>query len=173
LPALSLSLSLLTGRPADIAAVQSVLAAAPGYFRATTGRPPGDDEAQRLFAELPPGRSDADKRVWGLVADGATIGCADVVRGWNAPDKAIIGLLLLAEPWQGRGLGRAFAARVEEAIAAWPEVGTIRLGVVAGHDRALRFWRRCGYRETGEVKPATPPLVAAVVVLEKPLQRSR
>jgi len=172
-PPPALSLSLLTGRPAEVAAVQSVLAAAPGYFRATTGLPPDEAEARRLFADLPPGRSYADKHVWGLFADDAMIGCADVVRGWNGPDKAIIGLLLLAEPWQGRGIGRAFAALVEQAIAGWPEIESVRIGVVASHGRALGFWRRLGFRETGEVKPATPPLVADVLVLEKPVARPR
>ena len=51
------------------------------------------------------------------------IGVADVVRGWNAPDKAIIGLLLLAEDWQRRGIGCAFAALIEQTILAWPEIG--------------------------------------------------
>jgi hypothetical protein len=37
------------------------------------------------------------------------IGCADVIRGYPTPDKAVIGLLLLAESWQQHGFGRAFA----------------------------------------------------------------
>ncbi len=99
------------------------------------------------------------------------IGVADVVRGWNAPEKAVIGLLLIAQPWQRRGLGRAFLTLIEDAIRAWPEITTLRIGVLASNPGALAFWRRSGYRETGEIKPATPPFVAETIVLEKPLAR--
>ncbi len=165
-----LALRLLAGGPADVAAIQSVLASAPGYFEAIQGVPPGPTEGVSLFTDLPPGRSYADKFVYGLCAGDALVGCADVVRGWNAPDKAVIGLLLLAETWQGRGLGRAFAALVEQAIGGWREIATVRVGVVAANTRALGFWRRLGYRETGERKH-NPAFAAEIVVLEKPLRR--
>jgi GNAT superfamily N-acetyltransferase len=100
------------------------------------------------------------------------IGAADVIRGWNAPEKAIIGLLLIAQSRQRRGLGRAFSSLIEDAIRAWPEITTLRVGIVASNPGALAFWRHLGYRETGEVKPAAPPPVAETVVLEKPLARS-
>jgi RimJ/RimL family protein N-acetyltransferase len=166
-----LRLALITGTPAEMAALQAVLEAAPRYFECVTGLPPGGAEAQSTVTALPEGKSYDDKFVWGLYEDGAMIGCADVVRGWNTREKAIIGLLLLAEPWQRRGLGRAFATLLEQTIAAWPEITTLRLGVVATNHDALAFWRRLGFRATGEVKPASPPFVADTVVLEKPLLR--
>ena len=161
----------LKGEPAEMAALQAVLEAAPRYYQAVTGGPPGPAEAQSTFTALPPGRSYADKRVYGLYAGNAVIGVADVVRGWNAPHKAIIGLLLLAEPWQRRGIGRAFAALVEQAIGAWPEIATVRIAVAASNPGALAFWHRLGFRETGEVRPAAAPFNAEIVVLEKPLAR--
>src|SRR5512143_408317 len=166
-----LRLRALHGEPAEMATLQAVLEAAPRYYEAVTGGPPGPAEAQSTFTALPPGRSYDDKRVYGLYAGDAMIGVADVVRGWNAPDKAIIGLLLLAEAWQRRGLGRAFAALVLEAIGEWPEIATVRIAVVTSNPGALAFWRRLGFRETGEVRPAAPPFVADVVVLERPLAR--
>ena len=155
-----------------MAALQAVLEAAPRYYDAVTGLPPGPAEAQSLITDLPPGKSYDDKLVFALYAGAAMIGCADVIRGWNAPHKAIIGLLLLAESRQGRGLGRAFALLVERAIAArWPEIDTLRLGVVASNDGALPFWRALGFVETGEVKTGPPQWRADVIVLEKPLAR--
>jgi RimJ/RimL family protein N-acetyltransferase len=162
----------LRGEPAEMASLQAVLEAAPRYYEAVCGGPPGPAEAQSTFTALPPGRSYADKRVYGLYAGDAMIGVADVVRGWNAPGKAIIGLLLLAEPWQRRGLGRAFAALLLEAIGGWPEVATVRIAVVASNAGALAFWRRLGFRETGEVRSASPPFVADAIVLERPLAPS-
>ena len=162
----ALSLRELAGTPEDIAAMQVVFAAAPGYFMAVQNAPAGPDEGADLFTGLPPGRSHADKLVFGLYAGDLAIGCADVVRGWNAPNKAIIGLLLLVEAWQGRGLGRDFASRIEQAIGRWPEVEIIRLGVVAANVRALAFWRTQGYCETGE-RTRNPAFAAEIVVFEK------
>ena len=112
-----------------MAALQAVFEAAPRYFEAWCGGPPGPAEAQSTFTALPPGSSYDDKRVFGLYAGDAMIGVADVVRGWNAP------------------------------------VGPVRT------TDALAFRRRIGFRETGEVRPAAPPFVGEVVVLEMPLAR--
>jgi ribosomal protein S18 acetylase RimI-like enzyme len=166
-----LTLRLLTGQRAEMAALQRVLEAAPAYFRTVTGLPPGNAEAQSTFTALPPGKTYGDKFVWGLYAGEAMIGCADVIRGYPVREKAVIGLLLLAEPWQHRGFGRAFAALIEQLIGAWPEIECLRLGVAVSNTAALAFWRKLGYRETGEVKPQRPGIVAEVHVFEKPLRR--
>jgi GNAT superfamily N-acetyltransferase len=151
-----------------MAALQCVLEAAPGYFQIVAGAPAGSAEAQSLFTALPVGKDYGDKFVWGLYSGSAMIGCADVIRGYPAPDTAVIGLLLLAEPWQKRGLGRAFAALVEQAITGWGTIMRLRIGVAAANPGALKFWRRLGYVETGEVKPAESTGMM-VTVLEKPV----
>ena len=168
---LPLLLRLLAGEPAEMAALQAVFEATPRYFEAVCGTPPGPAEAQSTFTALPPGSRYEDKHVWGLYAGGTMLGVADVIRGWNAPEKATIGLLLIAQPWQRRGLGHAFSMLVEDAIRTWPEITTLRIGVVASNPAALAFWQRLGYRETGEVKLAAPPFVADTIVLEKRLVR--
>jgi len=166
-----LTLRPLTGAPAEMAWLQCVLEAAPDYFVTVTGMPPGGAEAQSTFTALPPGKDYDDKFVWGLYQGEAMIGCADVIRGYPTRDKAVIGLLLLAQPWQRRGLGRAFAALVEQAIAAWAEIVRLRVGIVASNGGALAFWRKQGYAETGEVKAGKPAFTADFVVLEKPVPR--
>ena len=167
----ALTLRALTGRPAEMAALQCVLEAAPDYFLKVTGGPPGGAEAQSTFTALPPGKSYEDKFVWGLYSGDAMIGCADVIRGYPVRGSAVVGLLLLAERWQRRGLGRAFAALIEQAIVAWPEIARLRLGVAASNPGALAFWRKLGYRETGEVKAAGSGFVSEVIVFEKPVVR--
>jgi RimJ/RimL family protein N-acetyltransferase len=166
-----LTLRLLTGQPAEMAALQGVLEDTPSYYQAVSGVPPGAAEAQSTMTALPPDKTYADKFVWGLYAGESMIGCADVIRGYPVREKAVIGLLLLAQPWQRRGLGRAFAALVEQAIGGWPEIERLRLGVAASNPGAQAFWRKLGYRETGEVKPPPAGFVAALRVMEKPLHR--
>ena len=169
----ALTLRLLTGQPLEMAALQRVLEAAPAYFQSVTGGPPGASEAQSTFTALPPDKSYDDKFVWGLYCGEDMIGCVDVIRGYPVRETSVIGLLLLAEAWQRRGLGRAFATLAEQAIAAWPEILRLRVGVVASNPGALAFWRKLGYRETGEVKPAGPDFRREVIVLEKPTARAR
>lgn len=102
-----LALRALAGGPADVAAMQSVFAAAPGYFEAIQGGPAGPAEGGSLFTDLPPGRSYADKIIDGLCGGDALVGCADVVRGWNGPDKASSAFCCSRKP----GRGAASAAR--------------------------------------------------------------
>jgi hypothetical protein len=47
------------------------------------------------------------------------------------------------------------------------------IGIVERDTGALAFWRKLGYVETGEVKRAGPAFVSEVIVLEKPVARSR
>jgi hypothetical protein len=75
-----------------MAALQCVLEAAPDYFERVSGAPPGSAQAQGMFTALPPDKTYADKFVWGLYEGEAMIGCADVIRGYPVPEKAIIGL---------------------------------------------------------------------------------
>ena len=167
----ALTLSPLTGLPAEMRALQRVLEAARSYYLTVTGQPPGRAEAQSTYTGLPPDKTYADKFVWGLYAGESMIGCADVIRGYPSLEKAVIGLFLLAQPWQGRGLGRAFAALIEQAIGDWPEIACLRLNVAVSNSGAEAFWHKLGYRETGEVRPAPPGFIAAMRVMEKPLCR--
>jgi len=165
-----LTLRLLTGAVDEMAALQRVLEAAPAYFEAVTGLPPGNAEAQSTFTALPPNTDYGAKHVWGLYSGDEMVGCADVIRGYPVRGKAVIGLLLLAERWQRRGLGRAFALLIEKVIAGWPEIATLHLGVVERNAGSVAFWRKLGYTETGEVKN-DQAFAGNVVVLEKALSR--
>jgi GNAT superfamily N-acetyltransferase len=167
----ALILALLRGAPAEMAALQCVLEAAPAYYQSMTGAPPCGALAQSMFTALPPDKPYDDKFVWGLYAGDAMIGCADVIRGYPVRDKALIGLLLLAEPWQRRGIGRAFAMLVEQAIVRWKEISTLRLGVAVSNPGAHIFWRKMGYLETGEVKRAGPDVIVDMIIMEKRTSR--
>jgi len=167
----ALILRLLRGEPAEMAALQRLLEAATAYYQSVTGAPPCGALAQSMFTALPPDKSYDDKFVWGLYAGDAMIGCADVIRGYPVRETAVIGLLLLAEPWQRRGLGRAFATLVEHAIVAWNEISTLRLGVAVSNPGADVFWRKMGYLKTGETKRAGPDVMVDVIIMEKRTSR--
>lgn len=162
-----LSVRLLSSSPADRAAVQRVLDDAPAYFRVSSGAPARTDEADRLFRELPPGRTLDDKRVFGVFLDDDMVGCADVLLRWPSDRVAMIGLLVIREAHQRRGIGSAAFRLLERALV---ELGfeRTRIAVIHDHASALAFWRGLGFVETGERKPwAEGSVRTEVIVFEK------
>jgi diamine N-acetyltransferase len=70
-------------------------------------------------------------------------------------DAAVRGLVLVRlmvdARFQGRGYGREALEAIAE-IARGRRLGTLRLSVVPENGRALEFYRRNGFVETGEVE---------------------
>lgn len=160
----------LAGHPDEVAAIQSLFESAPIYFERIAGGPAGPTEALGTFSDLPPGSSRDNKHVLAIVSEGEIVGCIDVVRGFPDPATAMLGLLLVGEPWQGRGVGAAAYRALESLVAGWDGCRCVRIGVVRTNGAVLAFWRRLGFVETGEVKPyARGPVASEIVVLSKPL----
>ena len=162
----------LSGEADEMADLQRVLESAPAFNERVTGGPAGPADAQSTFTILPEGKGYDDKFVFGLHVDGAYVGCIDCIRGWPTPDTALVGLLLVVEPHQRRGIGRAAYARLEERIRAWGTCTRVRIAVVETNDDVVPFWRRLGFVPTGEVKPYVYGSVRSrTVVFERALDR--
>ena len=102
-----------------------------------------------MLRELPKELAKEGKFVFGLFLGEEMIGCADVLRGYPVLETAFLGLLLIREPWQRRGLGTAAYAHLELQIRGrdWQSV---RLAVVEAIVAAMDFWYRLGFKQTGE-----------------------
>ena len=173
-PATRITLRGLEGTRDDMDALQRVLEAAPRYAERLTGAPPGAADAQSTYTVLPDGKSYDDKFVLGVFAGDTLVGCVDLIRGYPDPATAHIGLLLIAEAYEGRGIGRAAFAQVEAFVIGWRTCTQLRLGVLADHRRAHRFWTALGFLPTGERKPYRyGPIATDVVVYAKPLAATR
>lgn len=156
--------------PAHVRELQRVFEAAPTYHLNTGGIPAASTEAAESLAALPPGHGYETKFIYGILAGERYLGCADVIRGFPEPSRAMLGLLLLREDAQGKGNGRQAYAAVENAIRAWPEIRAIRIGVVEANGGVLGFWRAMGFVDTGARKPyAQNEVRSEVILLEKSL----
>ncbi|MGH3854440.1 MAG: GNAT family N-acetyltransferase [Pseudonocardiaceae bacterium] len=114
---MKVDLRLLTGQPCELGGLQRALEGAPTYAERVSGHQPAADAATRLLSALPAGMTYDSKYVYGFMIDGPQmIGCVDIIRGWPEPGTALIGLLLLREKDQGRGLGRSVYELVEAKI---------------------------------------------------------
>ena len=101
-------------------------------------------------------------------ADEALVGCADVIRGYPVPGTATVGLFLIVESWQRRGIGSQAFRLVEESARKWGRCDRIRIGVVRSNEQVMRFWLRHGFRPTGETRPwREGPAKSEIVYLEK------
>ena len=130
----------LEARPAgsgDVAALQGLLEASPGYHRLVEGAPAGLNAAADLLADA---EADPDRRLLLLWPPGGALaaGVVDLQMHWPEPGAAHVRLLLLRESLQGRGLGREAAAGLEEALR---EEGfrALRLSVTVENDGARAF----------------------------------
>lgn len=168
---MKVDLRLLTGQPSELGGLQRALAGAPTYAERVSGHLPAVDAATRLLSALPAGMTYDCKYVYGFLISGPEmIGCVDIIRGWPEPGTALIGLLLLREKDQGRGLGRSVYELVEAKVRRWPEIDMIRIPVVRTNDIVLPFWRRMGFAETGEVQPyENDDIVSESIILAKSL----
>jgi len=160
----------LTGAREEMAELQRVLEQAPQYAERITGAPPGHADAQSTYSALPEGKDYDDKFVLGIYAGSTMVGCADLIRGYPDAATAMLGLLVIAEPWQRRGLGSAAYREIEGFIRAWGSCSRVRLGVVGTNRQVLPFWRRQGFAETGETRPYRyGPIVSEILLMDKRL----
>lgn len=130
--------------------LQGVFDKAPGYLRSFNEQKSRNDDAFVTLHTLPNAKNYSDKVVFGVYEHREMIGCVDLIRGYPTPNVAFLGLLLLAEPHQGRGLGRKIYEDTEQVIKGWAEIDTARLAVLENNSVAVPFWRKMGFSETGE-----------------------
>jgi RimJ/RimL family protein N-acetyltransferase len=135
-----------------------------------TGLPPRSADGQSTFLSLPENKSYEDKFVYGIYWGEQMVGCADVIRAYPKNESAWVGLLLIAEPHQHRGIGAIAYDLLENQIRAWPGIQTIGLSVVRTNEQVLPFWKKMGFVETGVVKPYRyAQLTSESIILEKRL----
>lgn len=143
---------------------------APAYWRMTEGLPPNREQVASWLSvdSLPSGCSAQQRHAFAVFQGDDWIGYAELLQGWRYPEQCMIGLLLLGEPWQGRGLGRLLYAELERRIRLWPGMRSVRLAVIASNAPALAFWQKMGFRRTGETR-RDPKFLADALLLEKTL----
>ena len=169
-PVGAVQLRRLSANAHDIATLQHCIEGAPRYARLLSGAPAGPNEGRDILAMLPRGKTQDDKFVFAIEADGHCVGCIDMMRGFPDPTTVHIGLLLVAEAHEGHGWGGAALAQIEAMVRAWGPFARLRIGIVENNARAFAFWTRHGFVPTGEVKPfGVEAVTSQVLIYTKPL----
>lgn len=152
--------------PTSQALVQTLLDAAPTYYLLIDGVPDAGS-AKAVFEELPPGRTYEDKHVLLIEEDGIPAGVIDLVIGYPHDKVAYIGLLVLDESRQGRGLGKATYQILEAYIRGFA-VDSIQLGVNDTNHPGMTFWPKMGFQRNGRSRAHQGKKInSTVIVMEK------
>ena len=164
-----ISMLILSDTPDHRRSVSTVLQAATDYHLLVEGAPPTEESVEEFFTSVPDGCTTADLFPLGFRVDDKFIGVGGVLRRWNTPNKAIIGLLVFDPQWRGCGYGRAAVEHIEALATTWKDINQLRVAVVRTNKEGLAFWRKIGFVETGEIKPQYGPFLDDIVILEKPI----
>ena len=138
------------------AALQQVYAATPGYWQMYhLPAAPADQAARDLTdAANMPGRSllgivrrvDATNAAAGV----EMVGLVDFRLQWPDPQSVYIGMIMVAEPYQRQGIGRAAWALLAPWLAQSAQMSKARTGVEQFNPNALQFFQALGFTLTGD-----------------------
>jgi len=78
------------------------------------------------------------------------IGMLDFRLHWPEESIAYIGMILVAEPYQRRGIGLQAWSLLKPWLAAAARIRTVRVGVEQFNTGCLQFWTRAGFALTGD-----------------------
>jgi len=138
------------------AALQALYIATPSYWQmykqATS--PPGQAAADLRAVAATPGRAMLGI-VRRLVDDDASagaelIGVLDYRLHWPDEQVVYIGMLMVAEPYQRRDVGRQSWSLLQPWLAEVAGMTMARLGVEQFNTKALQFFEALGFSLTGE-----------------------
>ena len=99
------SMQILSDTPDHRYMVNTVLQAATDYNLLVEGAPPTAAHVEEFFTSCPPGYTLDDVFPLGFFEGAELIGVGGMLRRWNAPNKAMIGLLVFAPEWRSVGRG--------------------------------------------------------------------
>ncbi|QDC37552.1 GNAT family N-acetyltransferase [Sphingobium fuliginis] len=101
--------------------------------------------------------------------DDAPIGCVHISD--RGDGRACLGLLCVDPALQSGGLGHRLIAAAEQLAATAFGTRRMEMTVISTHDNLIQYYRRRGYRPTGETRPYPVPLdpPQQMVVLAKAL----
>jgi RimJ/RimL family protein N-acetyltransferase len=137
-------------------ALQQVYRATPGYWQMYNlpGAPAGQAARDLEAATDTPGRT-----LMGIVRRQATgeaetaielIGLVDFRLHWPQEATAYLGMLMVAEPYQRRGIGTQSWQLLMPWLAQSAQISKARLGIEQFNAGALQFFQNVGFVLTGE-----------------------
>ncbi len=152
----------------DLLMLQVLLEKCSDYLTFQDEEPVKLSEAQDLFKARPDGVVDKDKVIFGIFNDQKQlVGVFDLIKSFSGQRTLSLGLMLIDPVSRRQGIGNK-AYNLLEEWAIYKQFNKVRLGVLFGNEKGLRFWKSMGYTSTEEVRTQMRPnLSKQVMVFEK------
>lgn len=139
-------------------ALQQLYWATPGYWAMYNHPTPPTGQAEHDLrnAVETPGRT-----LLGIVcrveetngtANGELVGIIDFRLDWPDEGMAYLGLVMVAEPYQRQGIGRAAWKLLRPWLARQAQIQKVRVAVEQFNPSALQFFASLGFTVTGEAR---------------------
>ena len=125
----------------DAHRIHSVYRASPRHFERIGIEVPGLPDVEREVEAI---LADPARRAYLVQHAGGTVGYLDFKRHYPGEGEATVTLILIAEPHQGRGFGRAAIEDLEALLAH--EARRLYAAVYGHNPGAVAFWKKLGYR---------------------------
>lgn len=157
----------------DLPLLQVLMEKCSDYLSFQDEEPVKPSAAYDLFETKPARVEGNSKVVLGIFTDQKKlVGVFDLIKGYSGPRTLSLGLMLIDPSSRRKGIGsKAYKLLEEWAISQ--QFNKVRLGVLFGNEKGLRFWINMGYIGTGEVKTQMRRnLFKKVMVLEKSIEVS-
>ena len=163
-----MEITLIVLRKDDLPLLQVLLEECSDYLTFQDEEPVKPSASYDLFDAKPDGVKENDKVLLGIFTEQKQlIGVFDIIKGYSGPRTLSLGLMLIAPSSRGKGMGNK-AYKLLEKWVITQQFDKVRLGVLFGNEKGLRFWKSMGYIRTGEViTQMRPNLSKKVMVLEK------
>ncbi|HFU4011830.1 TPA: GNAT family N-acetyltransferase [Streptococcus suis] len=143
---------------ADLEQVLALYQTNPLYFEYFPPLPSLESLANDLV-DCPPGKELSDKYFLGFWEKERLVAILDLIDGYPTAEIAYIGLFMVDQAYQGRGVGSSL---VEEIIAGLPvRLKKVRLGYVSRNLQAKAFWIKCGFSYLADKELASIPITLA------------
>ncbi|MHB1316481.1 MAG: GNAT family N-acetyltransferase [Minisyncoccota bacterium] len=118
------------------------------YFQLVLNRDVLPSDSTLDFNSVPEGKTLEDKFIYGVFKSEKLVGVIDLIRDYPDQNTWFIGLLLLTPSERGNNLGKKIF-NVLAGILINVGAQKIRISVVNQNIRALDFWIKIGFKESG------------------------
>ncbi len=140
--------------PEDASLLQRLFDQCADYFLMIDGEEVSSTAAQGFFDFSAPGKSAADKSIFGLINSQREIaGVLEATADYPENNIWWIGLLLIAPEIRGLGIGRKFLESFSKYVRSNNGI-VIMGGVVENNDLARKFWLREGFQLVRKTEPS-------------------
>ena len=134
------------------------------FFMLTEGEPATLASCRASASAVPPGFDVANKHFISFWEGKKCVAVLDFLAGYPGPDSLYLGLLLVHGDLHGAGVGQSIVNALL-AAAKKDDFAQVQLAVIESNAKAIAFWEKLGFVQTGTSTAAMPGGMVNVITM--------